>query len=191
MEQIINFGITGCEFQDHFDAEKYVALACQQPRGLLLQRQVELNWREWCKIVAIAPWLRYWRRSNAIKEQCVTPADLRCLEHGCGNVPLAIYSAAVWGFGLEGWLKPNKSTIHDAVKALNRLQNVHTSTSHRSRTFMWDAKLYRECGLMIPPELGDLDRWLEPMWQEALSEVAVSKTRDVSPAPTAYEQFKK
>ena len=166
MEQLINFGMTGREFQDHFDIEKYVALACQQPRGLLLQQMVEEHWSDWCRVVAKAPWLRYWKRSDAIKEQCVTPADLLCLEYGCGNVPLAIYSAAVWGFGLEGWLKPSKSTVHDAVKELSKLQNINTPASHRNRTFMWDDKLYRGCGLMIPPELGDLDRWLEPMWRQ-------------------------
>ena len=35
--QPITFGLTGREFQDSFNTEKYVALACQQPRGRLLR----------------------------------------------------------------------------------------------------------------------------------------------------------
>ena len=36
----LTFGLTGREFQESFNVEKYVALACQQPRGILLQQLV-------------------------------------------------------------------------------------------------------------------------------------------------------
>ena len=38
--------------------------------------------------------------------------------------------------------------------------------------YTWDDKIYRGCGLLVPCEFGELDRWLEPLWQEALATVA-------------------
>lgn len=174
----IDFGLTGNEFQEVFNVEKYIALAYQQPKGLLLQEQVELRWEEWCNKVAEAPWLRYWKRSKHMKEQCVTPADLLCLVSGCGNVPLAIFSSAVWGFGIDGWLKiPNmplrplsrtcKKQVNPPAMEILKLQGI--KSPNISRTYDWDDKLYRGCGMCIPPEYGELDRWLQPMWEKICS----------------------
>lgn len=164
MSQLINFGLTGREFQDHFNVEKYTALACQQPRGLKLQQLVEEHWSEWCTIVDEACWLRYWKHSNEIQQPCVTPSDKHVSVSRCGNVPLAVYSCAVWGFGLDGWMSDGSKKGTKAMYAIGALQKVKIPCT--GRTVEIDDKLYRGCGLMLPPEFGDLDRWLEPMWRQ-------------------------
>lgn len=161
----LTFGLTGREFQDSFNTEKYVALACQQPRGKLLLEQVELHWVEWCDVVAQAPWKAYWRRSKYWKQQCTTPSDLLCPEGSCGNVPLMIFSSAVWGFGFERWLKESRKPLYKILE----LQGVRGPGTVLHRTHLLDEKLYRGCGLQLPPEYGDLDRWLEPLWQQVCS----------------------
>lgn len=167
--RLINFGITGNEFQDNFNTDKYVALACQQPKGRELQELVELRWEEWCRIVAKAPWRSYWRKSVYGNQQCVTPADNICLEQGCGNIPLAVLGCAVWGFGFEGWLKKQGREARTPITEILKLQGVKNSCVVRNRTHMFDEKLYKGCGLQLPAEFGDLDRWLEPMWQQVCS----------------------
>lgn len=162
----INFGITGREFQETFNVEKYTALAYQQPRGLLLQELVELNWAEWCRTVAEAPWITYWKKSQYWKQPCVTPADLHCSVMGCGNVPIAIYSCAVWGFGVEEWLKKTGRGMRAPMHDILRLQGVKDPRVSLQRAHMWDAKLLRGCGMQMPSEFGELDRWLEPLWQQ-------------------------
>ena len=158
----LTFGLTGREFQESFNIEKYVALACQQPRGKLLLEQVELHWVEWCDVVAQAPWKAYWKRSIYWKQQCTTPSDLLCLDGCCGNVPLMIFSSAVWGFGFERWLKEGRQPMYKILE----LQGVSSPKTIQHRTHLCDDKLYRGCGLELPPEYGDLDRWLEPLWQQ-------------------------
>ena len=165
----INFGLTGREFQETFNTEKYTALAYQQPRGLLLQELVELNWDSWCEVVLQAPWKTYWKKSTHWKQQNVTPADLPCCIGGCGSVPLAIYSAAVWGFGVEEWLKLTGQKARAPMHEVLRMQGVQDPRVVIHRTYMWDAKLLRGCGMQMPSEFGDLDRWLEPLWQKVCS----------------------
>ena len=162
----ITFGITGKEFQDSFNTEKYVALACQQPRGQLLLDQVNLHWADWCDVVAQAPWKAYWRRSKYWKQQCTTPSDVLCPEGCCGNVPLMIFSSAVWGFGFEGWLMKTSLAANAPLQEVLRLQGLSNPKNVQNRTHLWDDKLYRGCGLHLPYEYGDLDRWLEPLWQQ-------------------------
>lgn len=165
----INFGLTGREFQETFNVEKYTALAYQQPRGLLLQELVEQNWDEWCRIVAQAPWKSYWKKSRYWGQRCVTPSDKLCSVSSCGNVPLTIFSSAVWGFGIEEWLKKQGRAARAPVSELLKLQEVRDPRVVIQRTYMWDAKLLRGCGMQLPAEFGDLDRWLEPLWQQVCS----------------------
>ena len=165
--QPITFGLTGREFQTSFNVEKYVALAYQQPRGKLLQELVELDWVEWCDRVSQSPWKAYWRRSKYWKQQCTTPGDMLCLDGSCGGVPLVIFSSAVWGFGVEGWLKKTGRAANAPLYELLKLQGVSNPKSVRHRTHMIDDKLYRGCRLVLPAEFGELDRWLEPLWQKA------------------------
>ena len=158
----LTFGITGKEFQTSFNTEKYVALACQQPRGVLLCQLVEQQWVEWCDIVVNAPWKTYWKRSQYWKQKCTTPANQVCVEGSCGNVPLIIFSSAVWGFGFEGWSKLDQRPLYEILQ----LQGVKNPKAVQHRNHLWDDKLYRGCGVHMPPEYGDLDRWLEPLWQQ-------------------------
>ena len=167
--QPMTFRLTGREFQDSLDIEKYVALACQQPRGRLLLDQVELNWVEWCDLVVHAPWKTYWRRSKYWKQQCTTPSNEPCVEGSCGNVPLVIFSSAVWGFGFDGWLPKSGRSANAPLHEVLRLQGVKDPKTIQHRTHLWDDKLYRGCGLQLPPEYGDLDRWLEPLWHKVCS----------------------
>ena len=162
----LTFGLTGREFQDSFNTEKYVALAYQQPRGKLLQQLVELNWVEWCDQVAHAPWKAYWKRSTYWKQRCTTPADLVCAEGSCGNVPLVIFSSAVWGFGVDHWLMKTGRAARAPLYEIMRLQQIKDPRIVTHRTHLWDDKLYRGCGIQLPAEYGDLDRWLEPLWQQ-------------------------
>ena len=163
----INFGITGREFQESFDTEKYVAIAFQQPRGKLLQQMVEERWDDWCYIVAKAPWKTYWKRSKYWNQRCMTPSDNTCSVISCGNVPLTVYSCAVWGFGVEEWLKKQGRAARTPVYEILKLQGVRDPRTIMNRTHMWDEKLFRGCGMQMPAEFGDLDRWLEPLWQQA------------------------
>ena len=163
----INFGLTGREFQETFNTEKYVALAYQQHRGKILQELVELNWDEWCYIVAESPWKTYWKKSKYWKQQNVTPSDLLCTVGGCGSVPLTVYSCAVWGFGVEEWLKKQGRAARAPIYEILKLQGVKDSRVVLQRSHMWDDKLLRGCGIQLPAEFGYLDRWLEPLWQKA------------------------
>ena len=161
----LTFGLTGREFQDSFNTEKYVALACQQPRGIILRQLVEQQWVEWCDMVAQAPWKAYLKRSKYLKQQCTTPSNELCSEGSCGNVPLMIFSSAVWGFGFEKWLKESRKPMYKILE----LQGVKDPKTIQNRTHLWDDKLYRGCGLQLPPEYGALDRWLESLWQQVCS----------------------
>ena len=167
--QPLTFGITGREFQETFNVEKYTALAYQQPRGKLLQQMVEERWDDWCEIVAKAPWKTYWKRSKYYKQQCVSPVDSVCPAYGCGTVPLAIYSCAVWGFGVEEWLKLTGRKARTPLYEILKLQGVRDPRVITQRKNMLDEKLLRGCGMQMPAEFGDLDRWLEPLWQQACS----------------------
>ena len=160
----INFGITGREFQDSFNTEKYVAIAFQQPKGIKMREVVEEHWSEWASIVAEAPWRGYWKRSAYIRQPSVTPAGTSYVDEGCGNVPLAIYTTAVWGFGVEEWLKKQGRAAKSPVREIIHLQGVREPRVIGQRKNMWDDKLQRGCGILLPTEFGWLDRWLEPMW---------------------------
>lgn len=160
----IDFGITDVEFQKSFNTEKYVAIAFQQPKGLEMRSMVEKNWSEWASIVTEAPWRNHWRKSVYIRQTSVTPSGASYVDEGCGNVPLVIYTTAVWGFGVEEWLKKQGRAAKSPVYEILRLQGVREPRVLTQRKHMWDDKLQRGCGILLPAEFGWLDRWLEPMW---------------------------
>ena len=170
----LTFGLTGREFQESFNLEKYIALAYQQPKGKLLQQMVEERWLDWVDTVANAPWRTYWKKSKYWKQPGYTPGNMHYDDARCGNVPLTIYSSAVWGFGIDGWLKKPGVSPQAPVYDVLLLQNVKDPRIVRNRTHMWDDKLYRGCGLQLPAEFGYLDRWLEPMWQEVCKQAELA-----------------
>ena len=141
--QPITFGITSREFQCDFDVEKYVALACQQPRSILLQQLVEQEWVEWCDVVA------------------------------------------VWGVGFDGWLMKTSLAANAPLYEVLRLQGLSNPKNVQNRTHLWDDKLYRGCGLHLPPEYGYLDRWLEPLWQQVCKQYEYGLKNSAQPLFTS------
>lgn len=184
-ELIFDLGLTGREHQESFTDEKYRALAGGSPRGKALQQLVDEHWLEWLELVENAPWLRSWTRSplyvkkSAIAQE-VDGTDLPSGEVVDGaarykqrKIASAIYAEAVWGYGLADWLRGKhvhagtdaRTKANTALRTIYNLQGL--TCPNPSRNFTWDDKIYRGCGLLVPCEFGELDRWLEPLWIEA------------------------
>lgn len=180
--QPLQFGLTGREFQNSFNVEKYEAIAYMQPRGVELTKLVIQNWAQWASIVEEARWFRRWKLSTYCDQAIEAPGRVLVMNWAaCGNVPLAIYNSAIWGFGIEHWVmveapapgRENKrGRVNKPAREILRLQNVHKANNQRFN--MWDEKLLRGCGIVLPTEYGELDRWLEPMWQQVCKEWAAS-----------------
>lgn len=206
-DQIFDFGLNGREIQDTFNLTKYKELAYRSPRGTRLSALVEERWSNWLQTVDAAPWLSNWRRSphlvrsvdgvsastssvSALTATPPTPAP-NSRNHAPATTPfgaqvepghqayiaLYIYIAAVWGYGILGWLSDPKQRKGDisadartnhALKSLYELQGV--KKPNLARTYLVDDSIYRGTGLIVPCEFGDLDRWLEPMWFEVCQE---------------------
>lgn len=186
--QTFDFGLNGRETQTKFNLDKYKELAYRSPRGTLLSELVEDKWLDWVRFVDEAPWLPNWKKSPLLAANQdvdalgVTPfgAEVEPGHQAC--IAQHLYSEAVWGYGMFGWLDPGKHgsgsswgalgtdsrvRSNSALRAIWRLQGLkYPSTTRR---FMFDDCIYRGTGLMVPSEFGDLDRWLEPLWFEICS----------------------
>lgn len=174
--QEFDMGLKGDEFQQTFDPAKYKKLAYGSVAGAKLLQKVEDNWFQWSNIVSNAPWLRNWVRSIWYNRPGVSPLGLSYStpagkhEVDGAAIATAIYVSAVWGFGVRDWFQNGSITRHtrgqtklgqganDASTEIFRLQNVRCPNPARS--YMWDDKLYRGCGIFMPIEFGELDRWL-------------------------------
>ena len=194
-DQIFDFGLNGREIQDTFNLTKYKELAYRSPRGTRLSALVEERWSNWLQTVDEAPWLSSWRRSPHLVrsvDEAPTPGSTHSTrKHAPATTPfgaqvepghqayiaLYIYIAAVWGYGILGWLSDPKKRQGDisadtrnshALKSLYELQGV--KRPNLARTYLVDDSIYRGTGLIVPCEFGDLDRWLEPMWFEVCQE---------------------
>lgn len=196
MDNGLTFDMTlsGHETQDTFTDEKYRALAGGSPQGKMLQCLVEDHWLEWLEIVETAPWLRNWVRSHFYVKPTATARATAAqqLVEGAGpsgekvegaarfmqrKIASALYAEAVWGYGMADWLRGKhihagtdaRTKANTALRTIYNLQNLTCPSS--TRTYTWDDKIYRGCGLLIPCEFGELDRWLEPLWVEACERV--------------------
>ena len=206
-DQTFDFGLNGREIQDTFNLTKYKELAYRSPRGTRLSALVEERWSTWLQTVDEAPWLSNWRRSphlvrsvdgdsaptssSATTPTLNAPTAAQARTHAPATTPfgaqvepghqayiaLYIYIAAVWGYGILGWLSDPKQRRGDisadartnhALKSLYELQGV--KRPNLARTYLVDDSIYRGTGLIVPCEFGDLDRWLEPMWFEVCQE---------------------
>lgn len=187
MENGLTFdlGLSGKEHQEAFTDEKYRALAGGNPAGKALQILVDEHWLEWLELVENAPWLRSWTRSplyvkKSETAQGVDGTDLPSGETVDGaarykqrKIASAIYAEAVWGYGMADWLRGKhvkagtdaRTKANTALRTIYNLQGL--TCPNPSRNFTWDDKIYRGCGLLVPCEFGELDRWLEPLWVEA------------------------
>lgn len=191
-----DFSLSGRTIQDSFDVSKYKALAGGSVVGHKLSKLVEDHWVEWLKICSNAPWLKNWPRSQFYKQQTVdgTPPSGEPLPHEWlkeagpkpqPSIALVLYVEAVWGYGMSNWpasayergaghygqrnaesVATSLKKYSDAMSMVLSLQNV--KAPNMQRTYFWDDAIYRGCGFLVPCEFGDLDRWLEPYWQQAL-----------------------
>lgn len=193
---VFDLGLSGKEHQEAFTDEKYRALAGGSPAGKALQILVDKHWLEWLELVENAPWLRSWTRSplyvkKSAVAQGVDGTDLPSGETVDGaarykqrKIASAIYAEAVWGYGMADWLRGKhvhagtdaRTKANTALRTIYNLQGL--TCPNPSRNYTWDDKIYRGCGLLVPCEFGELDRWLEPLWVEAQEQ---TKAR--------YEQF--
>lgn len=180
----IDFAHTSLLFQQQFNVEKYVALAFSQPKGVRLQALVEDAWPEWCATVNMAPWLPYWRKAPAYVANATTPKGKTCPALSCGNVPQAIYVAAVWGFGVEDWCGAREGysiklhgsgsgasasggeATNAAVRSIIQLQGNPKLRAYYEHKYTWDDIFYKNYGVSMPAEFGALDRWLDNLWHQ-------------------------
>lgn len=185
-DQTFDFGLNGREIQDTFNLTKYKELAYRSPRGSRLSALVEERWLNWVQTVDEAPWLSNWRRSPHLVRSvddtshhapATTPFGAQVEPGHQAYIALYTYIAAVWGYGILGWLSDPKQYRGDlsvdartshALKSLYELQGV--KRPNLARTYLVDDAIYRGTGLIVPCEFGDLDRWLEPMWFEVCQE---------------------
>lgn len=187
--QLFDLGLSGSETQEHFTDDKYRALAGGSTAGMRLAMLVEQHWSSWLDYVEKAPWLRNWTRSSRYTtDSCAsTPAgtQLPGTLYKRHAIATAIYVETIWGYGMVGWLRGSSSAMLDGgkynapMRSILNLQNV--KCPNQARTYMWDDKIYRGCGILVPCEIGDLDRWLEPLWQEALETLRVAGTLATGP----------
>lgn len=184
--------------QDHINVDKYEALAyLSDPYGRLLLKKVENEWPRWLHTVAEASWLSHWTRSKLIvgNNRALTPgghtvdpehsqAHLHNKLVDVSRLGLQLFIDAVWGFGIEQWLKyPWGSNAASCTKTKNNyplmistiLKAQGVKSLPLSRKELWDQPIYRGCGLEVPPEFGTLDRWLENLWLEVVEEVEQQK----------------
>lgn len=182
---VFDLGLSGKEHQEAFTDEKYRALAGGSPAGYMLSILVDKHWLEWLELVETAPWLRNWVRSpfyvkKSAVAQGVDGTDLPSGETVDGaarfkqrKIASAIYAEAVWGYGMADWLRGKhvhagtdaRTKANTALRTIYNLQGL--SCPNPTRNYTWDDKIYRGCGLLVPCEFGELDRWLEPLWVEA------------------------
>ena len=182
---MVDLGLSGKEHQEAFTDEKYRALAGGNPAGKALQILVDEHWFEWLELVENAPWLRSWTRSPLYVKKSETAQGVDGTDLPSGEmvdeaahykqrkIASAIYAVAVWGYGMADWLRGKhiKAGIDARTKANTALRTIYNlqglTCPNPSRNFTWDDKIYRGCGLLVPCEFGELDRWLEPLWVEA------------------------
>lgn len=187
---ISDLELSGKEQQEAFTDEKYRALAGGSPVGYMLSVLVDRHWLEWLELVENAPWLRSWVRSPlyvkpSARAQAKAALDVAGTDLPSGEmvdgaarykqrkIAYAIYAEAVWGYGMAGWLRGKhvhagtdaRTKANTALRTIYNLQGL--TCPDPSRNFTWDDKIYRGCGLLVPCEFGELDRWLEPLWVEA------------------------
>lgn len=184
--QVFDFGLTGRETQENFNAEMYKAIAYSSSAGVQLDALVHKHWDQWVQLVAEAPWLKNWTRSYLYPKAAegVTRDQLRSVLSNWETLAQALYVEAVWGYGIRDWLHGEAAVISKDCKdckgskkysfgtneALRRILELQCSRwPSDTRTYLWDQKIYMGCGILVPCEFGDLDRWLRSLVRDATS----------------------
>lgn len=175
--QVFDFGLTGRETQENFTADMYKAIAYSSSAGVQLDALVHKHWNQWVQLVAEAPWLKNWTRSYLYPKADVgvTRDQLRSVLSNWETLAQALYVEAVWGYGIRDWLhgeaaviskdhKGGKKYSFGTNEALRRILELQCSRwPSDTRTYLWDQKIYMGCGILVPCEFGDLDRWLRSL----------------------------
>ena len=151
-----------------FNSIKYQALAYMvQPYGPKLAEAVEDDWLTWLKTIEKAKWLKRWRHYLSTHSSYATPKgnllELSTFDAQLNSIALLLYSNAVWGFGIEDWLKranPKKVTTIESLN--NSVSKLFTPSN------FFDQQILKRTNLLIPQEYGDLDRWLEKLWLDII-----------------------
>lgn len=155
-----HMGLTMYEGVSAFNTDKYIHIAGRNPLGLAMLDRIEKNWIQWVEKVEHSDWLRNWKRSPHYNKAGTSPAGASVEDYYKHSaVATTIFTLAVWGIGVDGWLRtPSKNNkhIHDAF---HKAQGVTKPSA--ARTYDCDPVYYNCCGLFIPYELGELDRWIE------------------------------
>lgn len=175
---IFDMGLRGHECQEEFNVDKYKYLAGHPYITTKFLEIIDEHWTGWFEKVEHAPWLRNWTRSDMYTcnvDYTLTPTGRKIECHYVhARIAEALFAEAVWGYGMLDWLGTgssieNSETCHNlAMKSILALQKVRKPNV--ARTYMWDDRIYRGCGKLVPCEFGDLDRWLAPLWQQTLIE---------------------
>lgn len=121
-----------------FTDAKYKALVGGNPQGLLLRDSIVEKWNSWNVAASQSRWFYRWRCNHEL-------------------VAFRVFSETVWGFGMLDWL--NTCSPTDLMARFDVLRGYKVN--------LFDQEAYNSCGLMLPPEITDLDSWLEPLWVRA------------------------
>lgn len=123
--------------------DKYKALAYQSPLGKILSLKVEQDWDSWIFLL---------EKNNipTIFKNLGYPKPPECC-------PRDIYAAAIWGYGVSGWLEGQKVPMDFCVK------NFFTGGSYNKNTAQY--KYVNNTPLWFYL----LDQWLEKQCSDILS----------------------
>ena len=154
-----------------FNVVKYQALAYMvKPYGPKMVDAVEEDWRTWLQIVSKAEWLKKWKHYRAVHSLSTTPKgevlDLSPEDSRINSIAILIYSNAIWGFGIEEWLKNTTCARLGYVSAVDA--SIIKTRKEPSNKNFYDQQVLEKSNLLIPREYGDLDRWLEKLWTEII-----------------------
>lgn len=131
--------------------DKYVALAYQNPYGVLLQEKVTSCWDSWKKLIETQGIYKTFCRYG------YTESLERCAQD--------IYAAAIWGYGVSNWIEGQKDP-----EEFSRLNFFHGCQDKYLARFRGPNN--------IPTWFYLLDNWLENLCLE-LSQDILSLNRKI------------
>lgn len=126
--------------------DKYKALAFQSPIGNIIAQKVAQEWDSWIKLL---------EKNNIPKifKKCGYTKPLECC-------PKDIYAAAIWGYGVSGWIEGQRDPLDFCCKIFfsgHKISTMNTS------------------GLLVmnktPIWFYLLDQWLEKLCRDLLSQI--------------------
>lgn len=158
-----------------FNEVKYQSLAYQvSPYGSQFMQKVEDDWSNWLTIVQEAKWLKHWRKSPYYDQEGCTPKGEiveEAQEPKIGSIALLLYTNAVWGFGIEGWLKRPMIRLRPKGREVDAIrQSIIGARNEQVLYNSIDTNDSQYKNLILPLEYQDLDNWLEALWLKLIWE---------------------